>query len=102
MEERGRLTLTTAATEDGRWVSVRVTDTGRGIAAEDLERVFDPFFSTKEARHGTGLGLAISQGIVREHGGTLSVESEAGVGTEFVIGLPLAGAEPERGALEQQ
>lgn len=70
------------------WVRVRVKDTGEGIDAAHLERIFDPFFTTKEVGKGTGLGLSISYGLIQEHGGTLSVESELGKGTEFRIELP--------------
>jgi signal transduction histidine kinase len=68
-------------------------DTGHGIGEADLGRIFDPFFTTKEVGHGTGLGLAISFGIVKEHGGTIAVESELGAGTAFTIELPLGEAE---------
>lgn len=67
---------------------LEVTDTGIGIAHEDLPRVFDPFFTTKEVGKGTGLGLSIVQGIVEEHRGTITIESEPGIGTRFIITLP--------------
>jgi len=70
----------------GGVVWVRVTDTGSGIAPEHLERVFDPFFSTK--REGTGLGLSICYGVVERHGGEISVESDFGRGTEVTVRLP--------------
>jgi hypothetical protein len=69
---------------------VRISDTGHGIRAEDIEKLFDPFFTTKEVGHGTGLGLAISFGIIKEHGGTISVESEIGKGTTFLVRLPVS------------
>jgi PAS domain S-box-containing protein len=76
------------ARREGRpdFVELVVADTGPGIAPEDLTRLFDPFFTTKPA--GTGLGLSISHGIVREHGGTIDVESSPGRGTRFVLAFP--------------
>jgi two-component system NtrC family sensor kinase len=86
----GRLTLTTRADASGRFVEFEFADTGCGIKEADLERIFDPFFTTKGARRGTGLGLAISYGIVKEHRGTIRVESTVGKGTTFVVSLPLS------------
>jgi signal transduction histidine kinase len=78
----------TPAARDGRpGVELAVTDTGSGIAAEDLERIFDPFFSTKRS-DGTGLGLSICRDIVRAHDGAISVESTPGAGARFSIWLP--------------
>ena len=71
----------------GDRVRIQVADTGPGIAPETLSKVFDPFVTTKS--DGTGLGLSISYGIVREHGGTLSVESALGRGATFTIELPI-------------
>lgn len=68
---------------------VRIEDQGEGIAAENLSKIFDPFFTTKEVDRGTGLGLAITHGIVERHHGTVTVESEVGRGTTFVVSLPL-------------
>jgi two-component system NtrC family sensor kinase len=87
----GRLTVSTGFDASRRVVQVAFGDTGHGIGEENLGRIFDPFFTTKEAGHGTGLGLAISFGIVKEHGGTITVESEVGVGTTFTVELPLSG-----------
>jgi PAS domain S-box-containing protein len=67
---------------------VRVCDTGPGVPAEHQRRVFNPFFTTKPVGEGTGLGLSISDGIVREHGGRIRLESQAGRGATFVIELP--------------
>jgi two-component system NtrC family sensor kinase len=63
-------------------------DTGSGISNEDLERIFEPFFSTK-GQKGTGLGLAVIWGIIDNHNGSIKVESELGKGTTFIIRLPL-------------
>lgn len=71
-------------------VLVRVKDTGTGIPPEDQRRIFDPFFTTKGPRQGTGLGLAVTYGIVREHSGTISVESKPDMGTTFELRFPLA------------
>ncbi len=79
--------------EQGRYLKLTVADSGHGIARDDLERIFDPFFSTKEQGKGTGLGLAIAHGIIKNHGGYISVNSIVDVGTTFVIYLPLIGAE---------
>jgi two-component system NtrC family sensor kinase len=85
----GRLMIATSYDAPGQFVRVRFTDTGHGISTKDMEKIFDPFFTTKEVGHGTGLGLAISFGIVKEHGGTISVESKAGEGTTFTVRLPV-------------
>ena len=72
---------------------VEVADTGSGIPVEQLSRIYDPFFTTKEIGKGTGLGLSITYGIVQEHGGTITCDSQVGQGTRFSIRLPLALAE---------
>jgi signal transduction histidine kinase len=68
-------------------VMIRVSDTGPGIPEEDLSRIFDPFFTTKDK--GTGLGLSIAHTIIESHGGTISVTSQGGKGTTFIINLPM-------------
>jgi len=70
-------------------IRVVVSDTGKGIEDKDMERIFDPFFTTKPRGVGTGLGLPLSADIIRKHGGRLTVESEAGVGTTVTIAFPL-------------
>jgi signal transduction histidine kinase len=90
MKDGGRLTLATRFLPDDQCVEVQFSDTGQGIAPENMDRIFDPFFTTKETGHGVGLGLAISHGIVAEHKGTISVVSQVGKGTTFVIRLPVA------------
>ncbi|MEO7932603.1 MAG: PAS domain S-box protein [Chthoniobacterales bacterium] len=76
----------------GPYVVVRVEDTGTGMPADVINKIFDPFFTTKEIGKGTGLGLSITYGIVQEHGGNISCESNAGQGTRFTLTLPLATA----------
>ncbi|MBI4219831.1 MAG: PAS domain S-box protein [Chloroflexi bacterium] len=73
----------------GNYVMVEISDTGRGIAEEDLARIFDPFFSTKKGGHGTGLGLWVSQDIVQQHGGHIQARSRAGHGATFTVALPI-------------
>ncbi len=100
MDGSGRLTLAARSNPVKKCVEVDFTDTGHGIGEENVERIFDPFFTTKEVGHGTGLGLAISYGVVKEHKGTISVESEIGKGTTFTVRLPLT-AEEEVGSGRQ-
>ena len=77
-------------------VLVRVTDTGTGIPPEILDRIYEPFFTTKAARDGTGLGLATVYGIVSQLGATIAIESEVGHGTAFTVALPTTDLTPER------
>jgi PAS domain S-box-containing protein len=90
MPSGGWLTIVTRADAGG--AAIEVADTGSGIPPEQLSRIYDPFFTTKEIGKGTGLGLSISYGIVHEHGGTIACESQVGQGTRFSIRLPLAEA----------
>jgi two-component system, sporulation sensor kinase E len=90
MAQGGKLILETGEAADGVWVSV--ADTGGGIPAEQLNRIFEPFYTTK--KKGTGLGLMIVQRIVREHGGHIDLESHVGKGTKFRIWLPLRESQP--------
>jgi CheY-like chemotaxis protein/anti-sigma regulatory factor (Ser/Thr protein kinase) len=84
----GERVIALSTHHDGDLLTVRVTDTGPGIAVDHLSRVFNPFFTTKPVGEGTGLGLSISDGIVREHGGRIRVESAPGTGATFVVELP--------------
>ncbi len=86
--DEGVITITTA--EDSDTVRVTVADNGFGIASENIDQVFVPFFTTKPVGEGTGLGLAISYGIVKDHGGDIEIESEEGSGTTFTVSIPIA------------
>jgi len=82
-------------TQNGEFVSVRVADTGTGIAQENIQRIYDPFFTTKNAskegqNRGTGLGLSVTYGIIQEHAGNIRVESRQGEGTTFTLDFPLS------------
>ena len=81
--------VTISARVDGDRAVVEVADTGVGIPSEHIGRIYDPFFTTKAAGHGTGLGLSVTYGIVQEHGGTLTCDSEIGQGSRFRLSLPL-------------
>ncbi|HEY2932852.1 MAG TPA: ATP-binding protein [Acidobacteriota bacterium] len=87
MPEGGRIEIRTAREENG--ISVRIRDTGTGIARDHIKKIYDPFFTTKEVGSGTGLGLSISYGIIQEHSGNIRVESEPGKGTEFTLQFPV-------------
>jgi PAS domain S-box-containing protein len=88
MPKGGWLTIVTRQDRDG--AVVEIADTGSGIPVEQLSRIYDPFFTTKEIGKGTGLGLSITYGIVQEHGGSITCDSQIGQGTRFSIRLPLA------------
>jgi signal transduction histidine kinase len=87
--ENGIITVRSAWLPNSRVGRLHIADTGCGISTENLPKVFEPFFSTKEK--GTGLGLAVSYGIVKGHGGSIRVSSVEGKGTEFTIDLPYRG-----------
>lgn len=89
IDEKGEVRLRGRHAENA--LIIEVSDTGAGIPPDVLPRIFEPYFSTKSAADGTGLGLPITRRIIENHGGTLEVHSEVGVGTTFVITLPLEG-----------
>ena len=89
-EARGTITVRTGMEGDDVWFEV--SDTGSGIAPEVLERLFEPFFTTRPAGQGAGLGLPLSNGIVQRHRGRIEVESEVGRGSVFRVYLPVGKA----------
>ena len=98
MEEKGGGTLTVKSQliynngknkDSIKNVRVLFSDTGAGISEEVYDKIFDPFFTTKEVGKGTGLGLSIAYSIIKDHGGTIDVESIAGMGTKFIIEFPV-------------
>ena len=114
-ESGGELTVTLAETDiksakseknaplrQGRYAKLTITDTGCGIAPELLEKIFEPYFTTKGQGEGTGLGLAVTQGIVRRCGGEILVESTPGKGTTFTVHLPVCDDEADQPNKEKE
>jgi two-component system NtrC family sensor kinase len=91
MAEGGTLTIKSSHLPGNDFVAIEIADTGTGIPPEHLSKIFDPFFSTKEAGKGVGLGLSIVYGIINEHKGSVEVKSTKGKGTTFFIKLPTGG-----------
>jgi len=93
IEGTGQIWISTQAIRDSSnkhgMVQISIQDSGKGMKADVLEKIFDPFFTTKGVGQGTGLGLSISYGIIQSHGGEITVRSEVGVGTEFIILIPV-------------
>jgi two-component system NtrC family sensor kinase len=87
IEQRGEIAVRTALHEDG--ALIEIADNGAGIAPQHLDRIFEPFFTTKPVGQGTGLGLSLSYSIVKDHGGSIKVDSTLGRGTRFRVWLPL-------------
>jgi two-component system, NtrC family, sensor kinase len=85
--ERGTITISNGVEGENVWLEV--ADNGCGIAPETVQKIFDPFFTTKPVGEGTGLGLSLSYGIVKKHGGDISVSSEPGKGTKFRVVIPI-------------
>jgi PAS domain S-box-containing protein len=94
MPEGGAITVRASAAP-GR-IRLTVSDTGVGITPENLEKIYDPFFTTKPRGQGTGLGLSVSYGIIKEHAGTLTAESTPGEGSRFIVSLPISESRARR------
>ncbi len=89
IDRGGKITIVTVYDKSADRVRVSISDSGCGIPGENINKVFEPFFTTKQPGDGTGLGLSVSYGIVREHGGEITVESTHGKGSTFTVSLPL-------------
>jgi two-component system NtrC family sensor kinase len=85
----GRIEVATRLADKS--VEIIFADTGKGIPEEHIHKIFDPFFTTKDATKGTGLGLAVSYGIIKKHGGDITVASMVGQGTTFTVRMPIYG-----------
>ncbi len=94
MEDGGEISISTEVEESpgGKFICLKVSDTGYGMAEEVKARALEPFFSTKDVARGTGLGLSISSDIIKEHGGDIAIESGPGRGTTVLVRLPVGGA----------
>jgi len=79
-----------AGTDGGRSVQIKVADNGGGIPQKVLDKIFQPFFTTKPTGQGTGLGLSLAYDIIKAHGGDIKVETKDGEGSEFIVQLPVA------------
>jgi C4-dicarboxylate-specific signal transduction histidine kinase len=88
LEPPGSAAVHAPSSREG-WLTVQITDTGKGFASEDAEKLFAPFFTTKERGHGTGLGLSISRSIIKDHGGSIEATAEVGRGATFTVRLPV-------------
>jgi len=95
IETRGKGTITITTKKDTDIIRISLADDGPGISEDNLGHIFDPFFTTKEVGKGTGLGLSICHGIITEHDGGIYTESEVGIGTTFIIELPVTTTDNE-------
>jgi two-component system cell cycle sensor histidine kinase/response regulator CckA len=84
-------TIAVSLSPSGKFICLRIADTGCGMDAETRDRIFEPFYTTKNVGEGTGLGLSVVHGIVTNHGGLIEVGSQPGTGTEFTIRFPVLG-----------
>ncbi len=86
-EIKGKINI--SSEQNDNYIIIKISDNGQGISDDTLSQIFNPFFTTKEVGRGTGLGLSVSYGIIKEHGGSIAVESKVGSGTTFIISLPV-------------
>lgn len=94
IDTEGKIVISTSYEKDPCFhdsIHIKISDNGKGISRDIVDKIFDPFFSTKDVGEGTGLGLSICHRIVSEHGGTIDVESKEGIGTTFIIKIPIKG-----------
>ncbi|MBK5275771.1 MAG: PAS domain S-box protein [Desulfuromonadales bacterium] len=96
IKDGGRVEISTNYSDKDQAIFVQVTDTGCGIGHDVIDRIWDPFFTTKEVGKGVGLGLALSYNIVKRHGGEISVKSTVGEGSHFTVRLPVRGEQEGR------
>ena len=94
MDGSGTLTAVTNLVKDATVVEIEIRDTGPGIPSDKIDKIFEPFYTTKEIGRGTGLGLSMAYGIVERHHGSIHVESKVGKGTSFFVRLPVPEIEP--------
>jgi len=99
IEEHGTITIRTSQMDE-EWISIEISDTGKGIEKAHIHKLFDPFFTTKPVGKGTGLGLSLAHGIVKKHGGRIEVESEPGKGTTFRVVIPVKHTDSDSDAVD--
>ncbi len=102
MPDGGSLTVASRIGEDAKTVQISFTDTGVGISEKNLDKIFEPFFTSKKVGEGTGLGLSVSYGLIKNHSGEIKVSSRMGQGTTFTVILPVAGGEVARGVKDEK
>ena len=81
--------LTIETKQEGNYAIITVSDTGEGMSEETVAKIFEPFYTTKPVGEGVGLGLSIVHGIIKEHNGFIEVKSKLGIGTAFIVKLPI-------------
>ncbi len=97
----GAVELSSPEMQPGEYVRLSVSDTGHGMSPSVIERIFEPYFTTKETGHGTGMGLAVVHGIVTEHGGSIAVTSQPDQGSTFDVYFPVCASKTETGEMER-